>query len=182
MDDIEPRVRLVDAGRSDRDVVAQLLEFNAYEFSRFDQADVGSDGRFGYRYFDEYWTEPERFPFLIEVDGHIAGLALVRSGSPHMVGEFLVLPKYRRSGVGTAAARVMFSEFTGDWEVHQVPGNTRAVEFWHHAIPVPFEETVDDDGTTQRFSVSGGHSAAQGPRNDSQSGTETQLTNGPRSI
>lgn len=78
---------------------------------------------------------------------------LIRAGTPHSIAEFLVLPKYRRRGVGTAAARAAFAEFPGDWEVHQVPGNRAAVEFWHRAIPVPFVETVDGDGTTQHFSI-----------------------------
>lgn len=35
----------------------QLLELNSYEFSRFDGADVGPDGRSGYPYLDDYWSE-----------------------------------------------------------------------------------------------------------------------------
>jgi predicted acetyltransferase len=150
---VEPVVRLVVALREDRDVVRHLLEFNAYEFSRFDSADVGRDGRFGYPFLDLYWSEPARRPYLIKVGESVAGLVLIRSGSPHSVAEFLVLPKYRRAGVGRTAARMAFAQFAGEWEIHVAPGNAGALEFWRRAIPVPFDESVGGDGSTQRFSV-----------------------------
>ncbi len=149
----EPEVRLVVAQREDRDAVRQLLEFNAYEFSRFDSADVGRGGRFGYPYLDLYWSEPARCPYLIKVGESTAGLVLIRTGSPHSVAEFLVLPKYRGSGVGRAAARMTFAQFDGEWEIHVIAGNAGAVKFWRRAIPVPFDESNDGGGITQRFSV-----------------------------
>ncbi|MBV9597220.1 MAG: GNAT family N-acetyltransferase [Chloroflexi bacterium] len=142
----------------DKALIRQLLEFNAYEFSRFDGADLDAHGRFGYRYLDHYWTEPTRHPFLITVKAFLAGIALVRAGPPHILAEFLVMPKYRRRGVGTTAARQVFARFLGEWEVHEVPGNDVAVQFWRKAIPAPFSETHDDHGTTQRFAI-----AVKGP-------------------
>lgn len=148
-------MRLVPAGIEDKSVVGRLLEFNAYEFSRFDGTDLDREGRFGYRYLDHYWTEPARHPYLIEVRGRIAGLVLIRTGRPSTIAEFLVMLKYRRSGVGTRAARAAFARFPGDWELHEIAGNDAAVAFWRSAIPVTFDETVDTEGTTQRFSVLG---------------------------
>jgi predicted acetyltransferase len=146
-------VQLVPARSGDKEVVVRLLEFNAYELSRFDGADVDRSGRFGYRYLDRYWTEPNRHPYLMRVNGCIAGLVLIRSGRPHRIAEFLVLPKYRRSGVGTMCAHAALALFSGEWELHQVPNNTPAIKFWRRSIPVAFDESVDTDGTTQRFRV-----------------------------
>ena len=42
------------------------------------------------------------------VDGALAGCALVRAGSPHRFGEFFVVRKYRRSGVGATAPPRLF--------------------------------------------------------------------------
>jgi predicted acetyltransferase len=145
------RVQVQPAQLQDKAVIRQFLEFNAYEFSRFDGADLDPHGRFGYRFLDHYWTEPDTHPFLITVDARLAGTALLRAGPPHSMAEFLVMPKYRRTGVGTAAARQVFARFAGEWEVHEVPGNAVAVEFWREAIPAPFSEAHDDQGMTQRF-------------------------------
>ena len=146
-------VQLVRAGIESKEVVRRLLEFNAYDFSRLTGADLDRDGQFGYRLFDDYWTDPARHAFLIEVDGHIAGLVLVRQGEPSRVAEFLVLPRFRRVGIGTKAARQAFALFPGSWEIHEIAGNDAAVEFWRRAIPVTFEESIDAEGTTQRFTL-----------------------------
>jgi len=62
-----------------------------------------------------------------------------------------VVRKYRRRGVCVLAARSVFARFPGPWHVHEVAGNHAAVAFWRTAIPVVFDETSDDDGTTQTF-------------------------------
>ena len=149
-------VTVEEVGPEHREIVRRLLEFNAYEFSRFDGADLDSQGAFGYRYLDDYWTEPGRHPLVIRCDGRIAGLALVRplESGERAIGEFLVLPKYRRLGVGTTAARAVFTMYPGAWVIEEVPGNQDAVEFWRQAIPNVFTETYEGEGTFQRFTNS----------------------------
>jgi len=136
---------------SQKPVVRRLLEFNAHDFSEIDGQDLGPHGEFGYPYLDHYWTEDDRHPFLIRVAGHIAGVVLVRSGEPHQIAEFFVLGKYRRRGIGLAAAREVLRRFAGSWEVHEIAGNDGAVNFWRRAIPHDYQETADESGTTQRF-------------------------------
>lgn len=149
-----PGVRIVPARADDKEILRQLLEFNAYEFSRyFDDAELNEHGRFGYRYLDLYWTEPERHPFLIRANDHIAGMVLVRADSPRNIAEFLIMPSHRRSGVGIEAARQVFRQFMGSWSIHQVPRNDAAVAFWRRAIPCDFDEVHDENGTTQRFTM-----------------------------
>jgi predicted acetyltransferase len=145
-------VDVVRAELADKEVLRQLLEFNAYEFARLSHdAVLNEHGRFGYSWLDHYWTEPMRYPFLIRVRGQIGGMVLVTGTDPRSIAEFLVMPQYRRTGVGLAAARYVFDLFGGAWSVHEVPGSDAAVAFWRRAIPVQFIETRDDDGTTQRF-------------------------------
>jgi predicted acetyltransferase len=139
----------------DRAALRQLLELYAHDFSERNGADVGDDGLFAYPYLDAYWQEPDRHPFLFRVDGRLAGFALVRSGAPHDMAEFFVLRKYRRSGVGRDAARTVFARFPGEWQVREQFENTGAIAFWRGAIPVPFEETPNDEGPVQRFRIDG---------------------------
>jgi predicted acetyltransferase len=146
-------VELAPASKSERDVVGRLLEFNSYEFSRIDGRSIGQDGLYGYRYLDVYWSEVGRVPYFIRADGELAGLALVRRVDAVMcVAEFLVLPKFRRTGVGTRAARQLFAAHQGPWQVRQVVENDHATSFWRRAIPAPFTEVPDDKGNiTQTF-------------------------------
>jgi hypothetical protein len=62
-------------------VMANLLELYAHDFSELQDKDLGEDGRFGYGTLPLYWTEPGRYPFLVRVNGRLAGLVLVRRGS-----------------------------------------------------------------------------------------------------
>ena len=144
-------VRVDPASGDDREVVARLLELYAHDFSERNGADVGDDGTFGYARLDDYWHEPDRHPLLFRVDGRLAGFALVRSGAPHDMAEFFVLRKYRRGKVGTDAARDVFARFPGAWQTRQQFENTAAIAFWRRAIPVPFEETTNEEGPVQRF-------------------------------
>lgn len=140
-------VRLVPASRAERQTLAQLLELYLYEFSAFDDVEIGADGRYGYVYLDHYWTEPGRHAFLIQVDGGLAGFALVRTmekdenpldsmpeTTGHAIAEFFVLRKYRRLGVGRTAAQAIFDLFPGRWQVNQDAANLPAQAFWRRVI------------------------------------------------
>ena len=142
---------LVAATEDDRPVLRRLVELYQYDFSEFDQADVDAHGEYGYRYLDHYWTEAPRAPFLFRVDGRWAGFALVRAESPFDMSEFFVMRKYRRRGVGRAAAAELFRRFSGPWRVRQQKTNPRATEFWRTAIPYDYEERATDDEVIQEF-------------------------------
>jgi predicted acetyltransferase len=131
----------------------QLLELYAHDFSELNGADVDDDGVYGYAYLDAYWTEPNRYPFLIRVDGCIAGFALVRSGRRHDLAEFFVMRKYRRGGVGGEAARIVFAMFPGEWQVREIRENEAAIKFWRAAIPVPYTEDANAEGPVQHFTI-----------------------------
>lgn len=150
---VSGNVEIDTATFADKDAIRHLLELYAYDFCDFTDDDVDEHGSFGYRYLDQYWTEPDRHPFLIRDDEHIAGFAFVRSGRPHDMAEFFILRKYRRGGVGVRAARSLFATFPGDWQVRQVAANAAAVAFWHYAIPVAFREAADEKGFVQRFHI-----------------------------
>ncbi len=137
-------------------VVGRLLEFNEYEFSRIDGRPIGPDGRYGYRYLDHYWDPTEqRTPYLLQVDGELAGLALVAEWSGvTSFAEFLILPKFRRHGVGLEAVRLILDRHPGPWEITQLPGNDGATAFWRRAIPVPYQEQIGADGrVAQTFTI-----------------------------
>lgn len=135
------RVEVSPASASEGLIIANLMELYLYEFSAVSQRDVGPDGRFGYRPLVTYWTEPGRYPFLIRVDGVLAGFALVLErnqvdlGEPgHAVAEFFVLGRFRRQGVGRSAALDLFRRFPGPWWVGEPAANEEAHAFWRAVI------------------------------------------------
>ena len=146
-------VHVIGAELPSEPVLWNLLQLYAYEFSEFTVQDIGDDGTYAYKYFDQYWIDADRHPYLFRHDGRLAGFAFVHSGEPHDMAEFFIMKKYRRGGLGMDAAHQLFALHPGAWQVRQMAANTRATAFWHRAIPVPFEEVVDDHGPRQLFRI-----------------------------
>jgi predicted acetyltransferase len=88
-------------------------------------------------------------------DKRLAGCALVRLGDPHRMAEFFVVRTYRRTGVGTAAARDVFGRHPGPWVVRVLPANDGAESFRARAIPVGSGEARDDECIMRSFVVPG---------------------------
>jgi len=144
-------ISLIEVDEADRAVLRRLIELYRYDFSEFDRSDVGPHGEYGYPYLDNYWTEPGRHPFLVRVDGHWAGFALVRQIPPFDMAEFFVMRKYRRTGLGRIVAAELFHRFPGPWQVRQLRSNPAATAFWRAAIRYPYTERVDANEVIQEF-------------------------------
>jgi len=122
-------------------ILANMLELYAHDFSEFIDLKLGADGRFGYKHLSLYWEEPNRYPFLIMANGHLAGFALVRRGSEISndadvwdIAEFFIVRGFRRLGLGMKVAQEIWKKFPGKWEVRVIDRNQKAKNFWARAI------------------------------------------------
>jgi predicted acetyltransferase len=141
-------VELVPARDDDIEIVRNLVTFYIYDLSEFGRWDVNEKGTFGLPAgIGNYWSGGEGphwkphwqgFPFLVRVDGEIAGFALVKriaeSPPAYDMGEFFILRKFRRSGVGEQTACTLFNRFRGQWDVREMPVNLPAQNFWRRII------------------------------------------------
>src|SRR6201996_3999954 len=134
-------LEVVPATLEQEPILKNLLELYSHDFSEFQDLSIGEDGRFGYKYLPLYWSEPDRYPFLVRMNGKLAGFVFVKRGSEVSgreaiwdMAEFFILRGYRRRGVGTQTAHEIFRRFPGLWEVRVVPSNVSACHFWAHAV------------------------------------------------
>lgn len=124
----------------DKETIKNLMQFYFYDFSEFVEAYVGNDGLFDeYSYLNAYWEEKERYPYLIENEGKIAGFILVREVQEEgkrywSIAEFFIMKKFRLSGLGKHAAHQVFQNHKGNWEVFQIESNKPAQAFWRKVI------------------------------------------------
>jgi predicted acetyltransferase len=136
-------------------IIANLIQLYKYDFSEFAQigspyGEVGSDGRFVYDGLDSYWREDGRVPLTVQADGRLVGFILVNRWSAlnrelgHSVAEFFVPRKYRRIGVGSRAAKILFERWPGRWEVAVASYNKPALCFWRKAIPASVGGTAEE--------------------------------------
>lgn len=70
-------LEILHASLEDKPLIQRMLELYLYDFSVFDQSDLNEHGHFGYPYLDLYWTEQGRHPFIVRVDGKLAGFVPV---------------------------------------------------------------------------------------------------------
>src|SRR5262245_1676192 len=134
-------VEVIPASADQKPIVANLLELYAHDFSEFIELKLGEDGLFGYEPLSLYWKEPSRYPFLVRVNDHWAGLVFVRRGSQISsdenvwdMTEFFIVRGYRRLGIGTIVAHEIWRSFPGKWEVRVIDRNQKARDFWSVAI------------------------------------------------
>ena len=113
-------IEVVAAAPEQEPILANLLEMYAHDFSEFAAVELGADGRFGYPRLPLYWTEPDRHPLLVRVDGKWAGFVLVKRGSEVSgdanvwdVAEFFIARRYRRRGIGMNVAHEVWCRFPG---------------------------------------------------------------------
>ena len=66
-------IEVIPAAPEQERTVANLLELYAHDFSEFHDLEIGADGRFSYPSLPLYWSEPGRYPFLVKMDGKLAG-------------------------------------------------------------------------------------------------------------
>ncbi len=141
LETVSPQLEVIPATPDQLPILANLLELYAHDFSEFHNLEIGEDGRFGYQPLPLYWSEPNRHPFLIRVDGKLAGLVFVKKGSDISgreavwdMAEFFILRGYRRRGIGTKVAHKVWRQFPGSWEVRVMQANVSAKRFWADAI------------------------------------------------
>ena len=121
--------------------LSNLYQLYIHDFTDFIEQPLGNDGRFGYDPLPPYWTEPDRFPFIVRVDGKLAGFALVKKGSGFSgradvwdMADFFLVRGVRGKGIGYRVAKSIWQQFVGPWEVRVITTNVPAQQFWAKTI------------------------------------------------
>ncbi len=165
-------VKITVATPHEKTALANLMQLYMHDFSEHwtgrSQGDLGDDGRFPDYPLDAYWRETTHVPLLLRSNSCLVGFALL-NGSSHTsrsvdrnMAEFFIARKYRRGGIGTAAAQTIFSRYPGLWETAVARRNTAALSFWRktvmqHPLAADIEEsdvrTSDWNGPVIRFQI-----------------------------
>ena len=87
-----------------------------------------------YPYFDLYWTEDARTPYIFWIGTSMAGFSLVRIGDVNEIAEFYVSQQNRKAGIGRKAAYKVFDYHRGDWTISVLKENSAGQQFWRRVI------------------------------------------------
>lgn len=134
-------VYLIKVNDDQRDLLWNILQKYLYELSQYYNFEIDNNGNIYYKYFDAYFeNEACREAFLFYHNNKLIGFSMINSHSPngeaidHFVGEFTVFPQYRNSGLSTKAAKALFKNRKGIWQLKYSYKNQRAAKFWNKII------------------------------------------------
>ena len=162
------------ASLAERPVLENLAQLYIHDFSELfagtPRADLSDDGRYLVDIpLADWWQLPDHIPLLLRFNGLLAGFALLNTtthsgaAADRNMAEFFVVRKYRRQGLGLAAAQAIFDRYPGRWEAAVIRGNAGARAFWQRAVtahPALARIDIADhsdftwDGTVFRFDIS----------------------------
>jgi len=154
--------KLIKASSEYKGVFKNLIQFYYYDFSEYLKYDTGTDGLFPlYPNLGDYWkNENDKFPYIIKKEANYVGFVLVKRINPgeqnhFSIGEFFILRKYRREGIGKAVAIEVFNLHKGKWQGYQKESNNPAQLFWNKIINEytkgQFRERLENGRLIQEF-------------------------------
>lgn len=159
-------LELIRASAEHQSALGNLLQLYMHEFSELVPIDVGDDGRYVYENLSLFWSDDSRLPFLVRLDGKLAGFALVTKSSAPTdnreawdMTEFFVLRRYRHRGIGTQLAKKVWLHCPGRWQIRVLEKNVVARRFWEFSIaeftgkPVQSTNFVKEGVAWHRFSL-----------------------------
>lgn len=135
-------MRVTLATAEDYEYVQNLFQYYIYDMSEYTGWPPYENGTFevddSVTGLSDYWNKPNHYPYLILVDGEIAGFSLVRKYPENDeffdMGQFFVLRKFKRKGVGEEAFKQSVAKHPGKWITRVLPNNDGAKKFWLKAI------------------------------------------------
>jgi predicted acetyltransferase len=129
---------LVAVEETDKSVLANLTQLYLYDFSAIRDLPLSPHGTYTYRYLDSYFTEADKEPYFITVDGELAGFTLARGDVDNdgswNVSEFFVVRSHRRKGVARETARLLFALHPGVWTLSFDHNNKPAAALWRSVV------------------------------------------------
>lgn len=151
-----PSIELHAAQRDELECIENLMQFYLYDFSEWLPLKLGDNGFFNIQPKLDYWRQPATRPFLIKVDGELAGFVTVDDethipGAEHNIGYFFVSRRFRGQGVAKFVVSTLLSRIPGQWQIFHIDANQPARLFWARVVPVLTEGLF----TTHQLDVDG---------------------------
>ena len=131
---ITPSFSIHLASLAAKPVIAAMFQPCCTELARFPvEPPLPRDehGSYLYPYFDLYWRESVRFPYLLLDGDEVAGFTLVRrDGERWDLSEFYVKPEFRGRGLGRACATLVVAKHPGAWHIGFNKANRAGRALW----------------------------------------------------
>jgi predicted acetyltransferase len=151
-----PNIDLHPAQRDELQIIENLMQFYMYDFSEWLPLKLAGHGFFSIQPKIDYWRRPTTQPFLIHVDGELAGFVTVDdetrvAGAQHNIGYFFIARRFRGQGIAQFVVSALLKRIPGQWQIFHINANLPAQRFWAGLIP----ELTGGDFTRHQREVDG---------------------------
>ena len=126
---------------SKKDILYRLLMYSLFEESEFDLNEMNEDGLFEYNDFNLYFNNIDKDAYFIreKETNKLLGFVMINTNmkkyqNGHNIEEFMIIPKYRRKGLGRKVSLMIFDLYKGNFEVSPSFGSKKAFNFWESVI------------------------------------------------
>lgn len=143
----------------DHITLQNLARFYVYDMSRTcgladDTWAIPANGLYECFDFKDYIIEPSRQAYFVKVRSELAGFVLINKATWHKesdwnMGEFFILARFQRQGIGQEIVKDIFATHPGKWEITVIPENQPAYDFWQKTI----NKYIGDAFTEKSISV-----------------------------
>ncbi|MFY0728928.1 GNAT family N-acetyltransferase [Pseudomonas sp. NFX15] len=135
-----PAIDLHAAQRDELETIENLMQFYTYDFSEWLPLNLGEHGFFNLQPMSDYWRNPATRPFLIKVDGELAGFVTVDNqthlpGAHYNIGYLFVIRRWRGQGVARFVISTLLNQLPGEWQIFHIDANQPARLFWAGVMP-----------------------------------------------
>ncbi|NGX30969.1 MAG: hypothetical protein K940chlam8_00325 [Chlamydiae bacterium] len=140
---LEQEISIIHASVEKKQLLYNLSQFYQHDMASFENSIKNLPNENGLYdslpYFDKYWEDKNRHPFLIFYREEPIGFVLVNNiGTESLVNwnmaEFFIISRCRRKGIGRYVAQKIIQQFPGVWEIAVIPENKSAYLFWKSVI------------------------------------------------
>lgn len=132
-------IEILEVKPEQKQILQRLLELYVYDFTEYMDFDLNEEGLYTYP-LDDYFNKSGYYAYFIISKAVFCGFALIKKQLNNdcreyfTVGEYFVLKKYRRLGIGKEVANRLFEQFPGHWLIYQSEKNIPAQTFWKKVI------------------------------------------------
>jgi len=135
-----PSIELHAAQRDELETIENLMQFYTYDFSEWLPLKLSGQGFFNLQPIPDYWRKAATRPFLIKVNGELAGFVTVDDnthldGARYNIGYLFVSRRFRGQGVARFVVSTLLSQFPGQWQIFHIEANQPARLFWATVMP-----------------------------------------------
>lgn len=128
--------------KEDKNIISGLCQFYYYDLeTNSELANLKYTNGYYEKmaYFDNYWLEDNRFPYLIYDNDNPIGFALIHDitvnpSADWKIAEFFIMAPYRHKGIGKLVADWLFEKYSGHWEISVLKDNVPALKFWKKVL------------------------------------------------